>query len=64
MDTYAEFQIGSMNYQGWTGSQNIEWVTPSAPNRGADFSSGAGGLFLRQRFGYEPSRSRSWRLVT
>jgi len=36
----------------------------SAPNQGADFSSGAGGAFLRERFGYEPRKSRSWRLIT
>ena len=63
MDTYGEFQVKSMMHQGWTDSQ-IEWLTLSAPSRGADFSSGAGGLFLRERFGYEPSKSRSWRLVT
>jgi len=53
-------------HQGWVGEHawQIEWVTISAPNRGADFSSGAGGLFLRERFGYEPSKSRSWRLIT
>jgi hypothetical protein len=64
MDTYAEFQVGSMNHQGWLPSQTIEWTTVSAPNQGADFSSGAGGAFLRERFGYEPRRSRSWRLIT
>ena len=41
----------------------VSWITVSAPNRGADFSSGAGGLFLRDRFGYEPRKSRSWRLI-
>ena len=64
MDTYAEFQVSSLNYQGWTQSSKCEWVTISAPNQGADFSSGAGGLFLRERFGYEPRKSRSWRLIT
>jgi hypothetical protein len=53
-----------MNHQGWLSSQVIQWTTLSAPNQGADFSSGAGGAFLRQRFGYEPRKSRSWRLVT
>lgn len=56
MDTYAEFQVRSMSHQGWI-SKRYEWVTLSAPNRGADFSSGAGGLFLRERFGYEPHKS-------
>ena len=64
MDTYAEFQVNSMHYQGWTNSEMLEWVTLSAPNKGADFSSGAGGLFLRKRFGYEPRKSRSWRLIS
>ena len=48
MDTYAEFQVSSLNYQAWTHSSECEWVTISAPNQGADFSSGAGGLFLRE----------------
>ena len=64
MDTYVEFQVGSMNHKGWLRSQMIEWTTVSAPNPGADFSSGAGGAFLRERFGYKPRRSRSWRLIT
>ena len=52
-----------MFHQSWADPQ-IEWLTLSAPNRGADFSNGAGGLFLRERFGYEPRKSRSWRLIT
>ena len=65
MDTYAEFQIKSLRHQGWVGPRaaRLEWVTISAPNQGADFSSGAGGVFLRERFGYEPRKSRSWRLL-
>ena len=63
MDTYAEFQVGSMNHKVWLSSQTVEWTTMSAPNRGADFSSGAGGAFLRERFGYKPRKSRSWRLI-
>ncbi|KAH8055330.1 hypothetical protein JL722_8231 [Aureococcus anophagefferens] len=63
MDTYAEFQVGSLAYQVWT-TAPFDWVTASAPHRGADFSTGAGGGFLRKKFGYEPRKSRSWRLLT
>ena len=63
MDTYAEFQVGSLAYQDWT-TAPFDWVTASAPHRGADFSTGAGGAFLRKKFGYEPRKSRSWRLLT
>ena len=62
MDTYAEFQACLLEHQGW--SMSAEWITTSAPHRGADFSGGAGGSVLRARFGYEPRRSRSWRLIS
>lgn len=62
MDTYAEFQACLLEHQGW--SSSAEWITASAPHRGADFSGGAGGSVLRARFGYEPRRSRSWRLIS
>ena len=62
MDTYGEFQARLLDCQGW--SKAAEWVTTSAPHRGADFSGGAGGVSLRARFGYEPGRSRSWRLIS
>jgi hypothetical protein len=62
MDTYGEFQARLLDCQGWL--KAAEWVTTSAPHRGADFSGGAGGVSLRARFGYEPGRSRSWRLIS
>ncbi|KAH8073228.1 enoyl-CoA delta-isomerase 2 [Aureococcus anophagefferens] len=60
MDTYGEFQATTLAHQGWAA---LEWVTVSAPHRGSDFSRGAGGPALRERFGYAAARSRSWRLL-
>ncbi|EGB03458.1 hypothetical protein AURANDRAFT_67998 [Aureococcus anophagefferens] len=60
--------LGSCSSMVWTHTQNSKSI-PWSINGGAEmgewnFSSGAGGFFLRERFGYEARKSRSWRLLT